>query len=440
MSKEVVIIGGGVAGTAAAHELTQRGYSVTIVEQRDYIGGRIHSHIVDGAAVEMGAGFMTKGYANLLDFMRTNGLSELLHRQHGQSGILRDGKIYMATFGTLLKNKPLSWGAKVQAMVLVLKALTSWKNLDPHAFWKASKYDDRSVNAMFPSKSGKELLEYAVQPTLNGYFYWTPEYTSEAMLRILCKAAFSHGTYKMRGGLQGIPEKAAENSKVLLNHTVKRVQRTAGEGYEVHIEHEGKASVLRADGVICATTANVVAKILPDLVDKQKAFFDAVQYSSTALVARTYSQAQTIGDKAIAFPRREQSILSTITVAPEPSSDTQVYATVKTYASGADADKLMQLSDGQLAKKLVDATALVRDHVLIGDPQPVATHIQRWREALPYFDVGHFKRLQQFEGGKIENPNQPLTFAGDYLGGPFMEGAYTSGVQAAERLDARLQK
>ncbi len=82
----------------------------------------------------------------------------------------------------------------------------------------------------------------------------------------------------------------------------------------------------------------------------------------------------------------------------------------------------------------------VRDALLIDNSKPVATHVQRWPEALPFFDVGHFKRLRSFENGEIENQEQPIAFAGDYLGGPFMEGAFTSGIQAAERLDARLRR
>jgi protoporphyrinogen/coproporphyrinogen III oxidase len=80
----------------------------------------------------------------------------------------------------------------------------------------------------------------------------------------------------------------------------------------------------------------------------------------------------------------------------------------------------------------------VRPALLIGNPKPIATNIQRWREALPLFDVGHFRRLKAFENGEIEDIKQPITFAGDYIGGPFIEGAFTSGLRAAERLDIRL--
>jgi len=87
---------------------------------------------------------------------------------------------------------------------------------------------------------------------------------------------------------------------------------------------------------------------------------------------------------------------------------------------------------------LTKAMEPARQAVLIGNPKPQAVHVQRWMEALPFFDVGHFKRLRAFENGEIEDQNQPVVFAGDYIGGSFMEGAFTSGLQAAERLNSRL--
>ena len=41
--ENIIILGGGVAGLMSAHELTQRGYAVTILEATDRLGGRIHT-------------------------------------------------------------------------------------------------------------------------------------------------------------------------------------------------------------------------------------------------------------------------------------------------------------------------------------------------------------------------------------------------------------
>jgi monoamine oxidase len=53
--RSVLIIGGGIAGLAAAKQLTQSGYKVTILEARDRIGGRIHTAKLGGNAVDLGA-------------------------------------------------------------------------------------------------------------------------------------------------------------------------------------------------------------------------------------------------------------------------------------------------------------------------------------------------------------------------------------------------
>jgi oxygen-dependent protoporphyrinogen oxidase len=364
-------------------------------------------------------------------------LSEQLVSRHETAGILRDGKIRMATLRTLAGNDALSWSAKLHMLPLFLKTLTCWPNLDQHAFWKAHKYDNRSVAEMFPG-ADTELLEYLLQPMLNGYFYWTPERVSEAMLLILNKAALTQGrSYKMRDGLYQIPKALAGGSTVLLSHAVKTVRRQKNGTYTVTVEHGGRAKTLRADGIVCATTASAVPGIMPDLNHRQKAFFDSVEYSSTVVVARTFKREQTRGHKGIAFPRKEGIELSAITIAPELGGSGSL-ATLKTYASGTIGKQLCAKPDNTVVRALLKAMEPAREEVLVGNPKPVATHIQRWPEALPYFDVGHFKRLHDFEAGAIEGQNDAIVFAGDYLGGPFMEGAFTSGMNAADRLHTRL--
>jgi monoamine oxidase len=54
----VVVIGAGVAGLAAAHALRGAGASVTVLEARDRIGGRIETDTSWGVPVELGAAWV----------------------------------------------------------------------------------------------------------------------------------------------------------------------------------------------------------------------------------------------------------------------------------------------------------------------------------------------------------------------------------------------
>lgn len=112
----------------------------------------------------------------------------------------------------------------------------------------------------------------------------------------------------------------------------------------------------------------------------------------------------------------------------------------KIYASGTVGAQLCRESDARIIKALTVSAKLVHDAVLHRDAEPVTTAlVQRWPEALPLFTPGYLKQLRTFAEGRVEDPRHPLVFAGDYLSGPHIEGAFTSGVQAAERLDHCLQ-
>ncbi|WP_158277330.1 NAD(P)/FAD-dependent oxidoreductase [Opitutus sp. ER46] len=69
---DVVVIGGGVAGLAAAGELRRRGYRVQLLEARDRLGGRIWTERRAGwpEPVEKGAQFVHAGNDALWDVLR----------------------------------------------------------------------------------------------------------------------------------------------------------------------------------------------------------------------------------------------------------------------------------------------------------------------------------------------------------------------------------
>ncbi|MDN3024776.1 FAD-dependent oxidoreductase [Streptomyces sp. S.PB5] len=76
--KRVAVLGGGVSGLSAAHELVERGYAVTVYEYYDALGGKARSMPVPGTATggradlpaEHGFRFFPGFYRNLPDTMR----------------------------------------------------------------------------------------------------------------------------------------------------------------------------------------------------------------------------------------------------------------------------------------------------------------------------------------------------------------------------------
>lgn len=73
--KSVIIIGGGISGLAAAVECSSIGLSVTLLEQRQHLGGRAYSFIdrESGDAVDNGQHLMLGCYRQMMKYLRTIG-------------------------------------------------------------------------------------------------------------------------------------------------------------------------------------------------------------------------------------------------------------------------------------------------------------------------------------------------------------------------------
>lgn len=76
----VVVVGGGFAGLAAAIDLQKRGHRVTLLERRGILGGRATSSrdAISGDEVDSGTHLMVGAYHATLDLLREAGAAELL--------------------------------------------------------------------------------------------------------------------------------------------------------------------------------------------------------------------------------------------------------------------------------------------------------------------------------------------------------------------------
>ena len=61
MSKTVIVLGGGIGGLSAAHELSERGFSVRVFELRDVPGGKARSVVVPSTAPRQNVGTVNLG-------------------------------------------------------------------------------------------------------------------------------------------------------------------------------------------------------------------------------------------------------------------------------------------------------------------------------------------------------------------------------------------
>lgn len=86
----VVVIGGGIAGLAAAHRLLATGLRVTLVEATDRLGGKLMTGDIAGTQVDLGAESMLARRPEAVDLARAVGLGDrlqpLLPRPRRRSG------------------------------------------------------------------------------------------------------------------------------------------------------------------------------------------------------------------------------------------------------------------------------------------------------------------------------------------------------------------
>lgn len=75
----VVVVGAGITGLTAAHDLRQAGVAVTVVEADSRPGGRMTTEtLVSGGRMERGAQFLTTAYRTLPRLIREMGLEPLV--------------------------------------------------------------------------------------------------------------------------------------------------------------------------------------------------------------------------------------------------------------------------------------------------------------------------------------------------------------------------
>lgn len=426
------MVGAGMAGLTAAHELAKEGLKVTVFEKNSYVGGRVKTDVYEGQRIEGGA----QTYFEFCDLtrklIRELDLAAYETYLPGRPRILRSREFADISSGAaLLFDGQLSFRSKLLLGRLLRPLLAHWAQLDYERLDEAHRLDTKSVAAFAGEALNREILEYLFEPVLSGLFYWRSKEVSQAALFVLLRQAlFRLRPMTLTCGLGSLPQAMAEGLDVRLNHAVTRIARTESGSYMVTARNGSRAINREYDAVVCATTAPAIPRLIPSLSNGQKTFFERVKYSQNVNVAVEVEENPIPEMASVYVPLVNGHIQNLGAVTRQSQRVISLFSSAK---SGAN---LLGKRDAVVSSRLLEDLEKALPAVAEGYARPVPALINRWPKALPILDVGYFERLRAFQRDDIASGK--LVFCGDYIGGPFIEGAVSSGVDAATLLSSRL--
>lgn len=218
MHTDVLIIGAGAAGLAAAYELVKAGKKVTVLEARNRIGGRIHTISTEAGYMELGAEFIHGDLPLTLGLLKEAGI------KYAQSG----GKLFT------VKNGQLSAGGDF---------IIDWDLLEEKM--NALETDislETFLGTYFPGDEYSQL-RFSVRRYAGGYDTADPAVASTFALRDEWLKENEH-QYRIGTGYGSLLDYLADRikaagSEIVLNAPVKelswkagRVQAICGSGHD----------------------------------------------------------------------------------------------------------------------------------------------------------------------------------------------------------------
>jgi oxygen-dependent protoporphyrinogen oxidase len=436
--KRVVVVGGGMAGLAAAHALRDAA-DVVVLEASGRVGGKLRVSEVGGLPVDEGADSMLRRVPYAVDLAQQVGL-DLISPAAGHAYVRSRGSLRPLPTGTVL-GVPADLGALARSEVLSAAGLARvpLDLVQPGA----PVTEDVSVGAYVASRLGREVVERLVDPLLGGVYAGRADRLSlQATLpalvgplarnrSLVLAARAARGTPApgpvfagLRGGLGTFPAALARASgaDVRTGTTVRGLERTAT-GWRLVTGSAAHPAYVDADAVVLAVPAAPAARLLAPHVPVED--LGGIEYASVAIVTLVLAgpapgrgsgylvpAVEGLTTKAVTFTSRKWDLDRTV-----------VRASVGRYGEEVE----LQREDDELV-----AVVLAELERVVGPVGAlVDSRLTRWGGGLPQYAVGHLDRVRRTKASLPDG----IAVAGAAYGGVGVPAVVRSGQEAARRVE-----
>ncbi|MFD9408832.1 protoporphyrinogen oxidase [Streptomyces sp. NPDC059989] len=462
----VVVIGGGIAGLAAAHRLLAEGVRVTLLEAGPRLGGKLRAGELAGAPVDLGAESVLARRPEAVALARAVGLGEALQPPATATA-------HLWTRGAL---RPMPRG-HVMGVPGDLGPLAASGVLSPEGLARIEAEgalppteigEDVAVGEYVAARLGREVVDRLVEPLLGGVYAGDAYRISmRAAVPQLFEAARTHrslgeGVRELQrraernpqasgpvfagidGGIGRLPIAVAEacraaGARILLDTPVREVARTT-DGWRVVAGADAEsAQVIEADGVILATPAGPAARLLDGLAPAAAAELRGVEYASMALVTMAFRRSELPaavgggGASGFLVPPVDGRTIKASTFSSNKwawaGADPDLFLLRTSVGRYGDEGELKR-EDAELVEvSLTDLGAAVG---LVA--RPVASTVTRWDGGLPQYPVGHLSRVARIRTAVAALPG--LAVCGALYDGVGIPACIASAGKAAEAVIA----